>query len=154
MFFGILGDEPSPETMSSRGITSRCSILVTSALSRQFTGYRCECRRGPSQSQSQSCFTTDDLPQITSSWRQTPWDPRPVFFFQMNTCFRSPYVIFSLTRRRVCRLQLLLTLASAVILRSESRRPHDNILLSQIWDFHNLVGQVSVFISPRNRVTQ
>jgi hypothetical protein len=31
------------------------------------------------QSQSQSYFTTGDLPSITSSWRQAPWDPRPVF---------------------------------------------------------------------------
>jgi hypothetical protein len=34
----------------------------------------------------------------------------------------------SLTRERVCRLQLLLVLASAVILRSESRRTRDHIL--------------------------
>jgi hypothetical protein len=41
----------------------------------------------------------------------------------------------SLTRGRVCRLQLLLVLASAVILRSESRGTHDHILLSHNWDF-------------------
>jgi hypothetical protein len=35
--------------------------------------------------------------------------------------------------RRVCRLQLLLVLASAVILGSESRGTRDHILLSQIW---------------------
>jgi hypothetical protein len=34
----------------------------------------------------------------------------------------------------VCSLQLLLVLASAVILRSESHKTHDNILLSQIRD--------------------
>jgi hypothetical protein len=38
------------------------------------------------------------------------------------------------------------------ILRSESRRTRDNILLSQIRDFPNLEGQVPVFISPRDRV--
>jgi hypothetical protein len=37
----------------------------------------------------------------------------------------------SLTRGRVCRLELLLVLASAVILQSESLRTHDHILLSQ-----------------------
>jgi hypothetical protein len=42
----------------------------------------------------------------------------------------------SLTRERVCRLQLLLDLASAVILGSESRRTRGHILLSQIRDFH------------------
>jgi hypothetical protein len=38
----------------------------------------------------------------------------------------------SLTRGRVCRFQLLLVLASAVILRSESREIRDHILLSRI----------------------
>jgi hypothetical protein len=42
----------------------------------------------------------------------------------------------SLTRGRVCRLQLLLALASAVIFGSESRGTRDHILLSQIRDFH------------------
>jgi hypothetical protein len=41
-------------------------------------------------------------------------------FFQLNPCSHSPYVISSLTRGWVCRLQLLLALASAVILGSES----------------------------------
>jgi hypothetical protein len=41
----------------------------------------------------------------------------------------------SLTRGRVCHLQLLLALASAVILGSESRGTRDHILLSQIRDF-------------------
>jgi hypothetical protein len=38
----------------------------------------------------------------------------------VNTCCHSPSVTSSLTRGWVCRLQLLLTLASAVILESES----------------------------------
>jgi hypothetical protein len=38
------------------------------------------------------------------------------FFFQLNTIFHSPYVTSSLTKWWVCRLQLLLVLASAVIL--------------------------------------
>jgi hypothetical protein len=44
-------------------------------------------------------------------------------------------------------LQLLLGLTSAVILRSESHRNHCHIL-SQIWDFPNLEGQVPIHISP------
>jgi hypothetical protein len=39
---------------------------------------------------------------------------------------------------RICCLQLPLALASAFILRSESRRTHDHILLSQIRDSPNL----------------
>jgi hypothetical protein len=41
----------------------------------------------------------------------------------------------SLTRGRVCCLQLLLVLASEVILGSKSHGTRDHILLSQIWDF-------------------
>jgi hypothetical protein len=53
--------------------------------------------------------------------------------------------------RRVCRLQLLLALTSAVIRRSESHEADNHILLSQIRDSPNLEAQVSVFISPRKR---
>jgi hypothetical protein len=60
------------------------------------------------------------------------------FSFQLNTCGHSPCVTSSLTRGWVCRLQLLLALASTFILRSESRRTHDDILLSQIRDSPNL----------------
>jgi hypothetical protein len=60
----------------------------------------------------------------------------------------------SLTRGRVCRLRLLLVLASAVILGSESSGTHDHILLSQIRDSLSLVGQVPIFIYARNRVAQ
>jgi hypothetical protein len=44
------------------------------------------------------------------------------------------YGALSLTRERVCRLQLLPVLSSAVILESESHRTRDRILLSQIRD--------------------
>jgi hypothetical protein len=76
------------------------------------------------------------------------------FFLQLNTCGYSPYIPTSLTRGRVCRLQLLLVLASAVILGSDCRGTHAHVLLSQIRDSPNLEGQVPVFISPRNRVAQ
>jgi hypothetical protein len=52
--------------------------------------------------------------------------------WQLRVCwFGAP----SLKRGRVCRLQLLLALAGAVIFGSESRRARDHILLSQIRDF-------------------
>jgi hypothetical protein len=76
------------------------------------------------------------------------------FLSQLNTYGHSPYVTSSLTRGWVCRLQLLLVLASTVIHRSDSRGTHDQILLSQIRDSPNLEGQVPVFISPRNRVAR
>jgi hypothetical protein len=54
----------------------------------------------------------------------------------------------------VCHLTLLLAFASAVILRSETRGTHGQILLSHIGDSPSLEGQVPAFISPRNRVAQ
>jgi hypothetical protein len=65
-------------------------------------------------------------------------------FFQLNTCGHSPYVTTSLTRGGVYRLQLLLALASEVILRSESLGNLDHILLSPIRDSPNPEGQVPV----------
>jgi hypothetical protein len=70
---------------------------------------------------------------------------------RMQVCLRGAS---SLTRGRGCRLQLLLVLASAVILGSESHETHDHILLSQIRDSPNIEGQAALFISLRNRVTQ
>jgi hypothetical protein len=51
---------------------------------------------------------------------------------ELRVCSRGA---LSLTRGRVCRLKLLLTLASAVILGCESRRICGHILLSQICVF-------------------
>jgi hypothetical protein len=51
---------------------------------------------------------------------------------QLRACWRRAP---SLTRGWVCRLQLLLTLASAVLFGSESRGTRYHILLSQIRDF-------------------
>jgi hypothetical protein len=72
----------------------------------------------------------------------------------MNICGCRPYVTSTLVRGWVCRLQLLLGLASAVILGSESRGTHDHILLFQIRGSLNLEGKVPVFVSPRNRVAR
>jgi hypothetical protein len=68
------------------------------------------------------------------------------FSFKLNTCGYSLYITSSLTRGWVCRLQLLLALASAVILGSVS-----HILLSQIRDFHNLQGQVPCIYMPQEQ---
>jgi hypothetical protein len=55
-----------------------------------------------------------------------------IIVWQLRVCwFGAP----SLTRGRICRFQLLLALASAVIFWSESHRIHGHILLSQIRDF-------------------
>jgi hypothetical protein len=88
-----------------------------------------------------------------SRWLQTEPDDKK-FIFQLNTCGYGPFVISSMTRGWVCRLQLPLVLASAVILGFDYRRNRDHILLFQIRDSPNLEGQVPIFISPRNRVAQ
>jgi hypothetical protein len=75
-------------------------------------------------------------------------------FLLLSDSCRFVNVGRSLTRERVCRLQLLLAIASAVILGSESRGTRDHILLSQSRGSPNLEGQDPVFIAPRNRVAQ
>jgi hypothetical protein len=79
---------------------------------------------------------------------------RSNFIFQLNSRDYSPYITSSLTRGWVRRLQLLLVLARAVILRSESRGTRDHILLSQILVSPNLEGQFPVFISLRKTVAR
>jgi hypothetical protein len=68
-----------------------------------------------SQSRSQKYFTTGGLLPISSSWRQAPWDPRPDFFFQLNSCGNSFYVTSSLTRRWVCLLWICLAFRQVYI---------------------------------------
>jgi hypothetical protein len=108
--------------------------------------------------------TSESELELLYDWRFTanqfvlaPSPLRPTtnnFIFKMNTCGYGPYVTSSLTTEWVCRLQLLLVVASAAILRLEFRGTHNHILLSQIRDFPNLEGQVPLVISPRNRVAQ
>jgi hypothetical protein len=109
-------------------------------------------------SQNKNCGARET---VLACWRFTanqfisaPSPLRPTtsnFIFQLNTFGYSSYVTSSLTRGRVCRVQLSLALASTVILGSESRGAHDHILLSQIRDSPNLEGHIPAFISPRNR---
>jgi hypothetical protein len=61
-----------------------------------------------------------------------PYDQIFISVRQLRICWCG---VLSLTRGRVCRLQLLLNLASAVILGSKSLGIRDHILLSQIRDF-------------------
>jgi hypothetical protein len=101
--------------------------------------------------QSQIYVTTEGQSASLSWCHALIWDLRPDFITvrQLRVCW---YGALSLTREWVCRLQLLLALASAVILGSESRRrPYFTVSVSR---HPNLEGQVPVFISPKNRVAQ
>jgi hypothetical protein len=69
--------------------------------------------------------------------------PKTRFLLLSDSC-RAP----SLTKERVYSLQLLLAIASTVILGSESHRTDDYMLLSQIRDSCNLEGQVPIFLYP------
>jgi hypothetical protein len=80
------------------------------------------------RNKSQSYFTTGGLPPFSSSWRRAPWDSRPELFFSLKW---TPLW----WEDGSCHLQLLLVLASAFILGSESRVTRDHTLLSQIRDF-------------------
>jgi hypothetical protein len=74
-----------------------------------------------------------------------------ILFSQLNTCGHSPYIISPLTGGWFCNLQLLLALASAVILRSEPRGTRDHILLSQIRDFSFVASYYSHEPSSKHR---
>jgi hypothetical protein len=91
-------------------------------------------------------FTANHFVLATSPLRLTT----RIFIFQLSTWSYSTYVTSSLTREWVCRLELLLGLASAVILRSEPHGIHDHILLSPIRDSPNLEGQIPVLLSPES----
>jgi hypothetical protein len=88
-----------------------------------------------SEFESESYVTTDGQSASLSWHKAAIWGLRPDSFitvWHLRVCWCAP---LSLTRRRVCRLQLLLVLASAVIFGSESRGTCDHILLSEIRDF-------------------
>jgi hypothetical protein len=78
-----------------------------------------------------------------------------VILFSNWTLAVIAYVTSSLTRGLFCRLQLLLVLASAVILRSESCGTHDHIFYCLRFETPpTWRARVPVFISPRNRVAR
>jgi hypothetical protein len=87
------------------------------------------------ESKSQSYVTTD-CQSASLSWNKAPiWSLRPDLYYCQTVADLLMWGALSLTRGRVCRLQLLLALASADILESESRGARDHILLSEIRDF-------------------
>jgi hypothetical protein len=95
-------------------------------------------------------FTANQFYLATSPLRLTTSN----FIFQLNTCGYSPYVTSSLMRGWVYRLQLLL---------GPRQRSHSQVCVPQgSWPHFTVsdsrlpqpVNQVSVFISPRNRVAQ
>jgi hypothetical protein len=86
------------------------------------------------EDQSQSHIATDGQ-SVSKSWCRTPSGVHDQIFitvWQLGSCFCGAP---SLTRGRVCLLYMLLVLASAVFLGSESLGTDDHILLPQIWDF-------------------
>jgi hypothetical protein len=84
-------------------------------------------------------------------FRAKPLETHDQYFFQLKTCCYSPYVTFSLTRGWFCCLQLLLGIASAVILKCESHGTHDYILRSQIRDSPTCSARSSYLYPPGTR---
>jgi hypothetical protein len=115
------------------------------------TSYSSHCRlRTLLQSKSKSKLCYDRMPVVQSVLVPSPIGAQDQIFVTV----RQLRVRWCEARGRICRLQLLLAFAISVILWSESCGTHDHILLSQIQDSPNLEGQVTVSISPRNRVAQ
>jgi hypothetical protein len=93
-----------------------------------------ECSNSLAQRQVKIKVTLRPTVSRPVAWCQAHiWGLRPDFNF-CQTVAVCWFEALSLTRERVCRLQLLLVLASSNILGSESRRTRDHILLSQIRD--------------------
>jgi hypothetical protein len=97
--------------------------------------------------QSQSHVTTDGQSASLSWYQATIWDLRPDFYYCQTAAGLLMWCAF-FDERTVCRLQLLLALASAVTLGPESRGTNDHISLSQDSRLPNLEDQVILFISP------
>jgi hypothetical protein len=76
--------------------------------------------------QIQSHFTTGGWPPISSSWRQAPWDPRPVFFSIEHPRSYSLYNILSDER-----MGLSFTISAVPRQRSHSRArvPRDSTII-------------------------
>jgi hypothetical protein len=87
-----------------------------------------------SQCKSQSHFTTygQSLVCLGIKHPSGTYDKIFITLRQLLVCWCGA---LSLTRGRVCRLQLLLALASVDIFGSNSHGTRDHNLLSQIWDF-------------------
>jgi hypothetical protein len=88
-------------------------------------------------SQLQSAVTDDErrISALSLSRYKAPiWGLRPDCYYSQTVAGLLMWGL-SLTRGRFCRLQLLLGLASTVILGYESHRTRYHILLSQIRDF-------------------
>jgi hypothetical protein len=99
-------------------------------------------------------YVTINSQSASLSWCQAPiWGPTSDFYFCQAVAGLLIWVTLS-DKRQVCHLQFLVAIPSAVVLMSESCGIHDHILLSHIGDSPNLEGQVTTFISPRNRVAQ
>jgi hypothetical protein len=80
-------------------------------------------------------YVTTHGQSASLSWNKAPiWGLRPDFYYRPTVAGLLMWGALSDERTGVS-LQLLLALASAVILGSESLGTRDRILLSQIWDF-------------------
>jgi hypothetical protein len=97
-------------------------------------------------------FTANQFALATS-----PLRPKTrIFIFKLNTCGYSSYTTSCLTRGWVWCLQVFLALASAVIIRSQSRRTHEHFLLSRIRDSRTWSSRFPYLYTPppRNRVVR
>jgi hypothetical protein len=84
-------------------------------------------------SESESYVTTEGQSASLSWNKESFWGLWPDFWYCQS--FVGLCGALSLTRGRICHLQLLLALTSALILGSESLGTHGHILLPQIRDF-------------------
>jgi hypothetical protein len=80
-------------------------------------------------SPTENCSAVKVSQSVSKSWAH---DQIFITVWRLRSCFCGAP---TLTRGRICVLYMLLALASALFLGSESLGTCDHILLSQIWDF-------------------
>jgi hypothetical protein len=101
-------------------------------------------------------YIAADSQSVCLSWCQAPiWDQRTIFPLSSLIIFRQLRVCWcgaaSLTRSRVCSFQILLDIANAAFLRSESHGTHEHILLSLFLRLPHPGGQGSCIYFPQEQ---
>jgi hypothetical protein len=120
------------------GTSSKLQLIITAHTFNSFWILLRVNRNSSLKNLSLSCTMPDSrlnfwsLSLVLCQSASLSWNKAPITVRQLRVCWCGA---LSLTRGRVCRLQLLLSLASAVFLGSESRGTRDHILLSHIRDF-------------------
>jgi hypothetical protein len=96
------------------------------------------------------------VPSQTECYATTTGHSVSVLGFKLHVEIKTRFFVtsrnFQIFLCWACLLQMPLIFASTVIIMPNSRESHGNIMLYHIRDSFSLYGQITVFISPRNKM--